>query len=659
MGIVTKQTFQIICLSSFAIGVFVSCGPELERDGVEFKEPEKGIAEALLDDKTLTGAFDPNDGLPYTQVDDDGALEETASETPNTPQAKALAAQVRGVKVDPLFQPKGEIPSHLRVTIDLAPDHQDISSSSHVILISLVTSPQKNSGLPFTNPQTFGQNRDVFLIEALCLERTCSSAKLYLSRQNDPANKVSILFKRTLKRILSATGSPTDPKNPVMSQIANRFKTPQTVEVETFQVGRGPSKLYANLEVDSNQELCLDVDVVQTSEGGKPISTHCKEKEGAAKTPNGGPFHEPVEVSLVGNSRDGTFLLELSSGSDENAEAVYLTLDEPENSDSKMAPMDPKDPKDPTAPADPKDPADSKSTAVDRSCAGDPQQVIFSSNCSSDRIKKHLTELESSASLALVQQAVLEWTIDGPQYWDSQGKQRKKTVERRSLSRLRQFFHNLKNAPSPSDLKTIESYFLERKLDPSNLGILAIESEFFVSEVNAPIINSKSGARGPWQITDIAAVDINKMCFSFSRKDRDDLKLSSKAAACYLDWLYKEFNERPLIAIMAWNWGLGRIDRAQTVAHEKAKKAARKAAFRYASKVQSVTAGDILKLDMVPKETRDFATSFAALWLIGQSLKDYPMIKDASYTTENQKRNFEKSFAAVKRNIKKYTGERD
>lgn len=117
---------------------------------------------------------------------------------------------------------------------------------------------------------------------------------------------------------------------------------------------------------------------------------------------------------------------------------------------------------------------------------------------------------------------------------------------------------------------------------PKEIAIVAaIESAF------NPNALSSAGAKGMWQFMEATAKDMG-----LSSDDRSDWKKSTRAAIIYLKWLsFNKFNGDYELALLAYNGGIGRVNRA-------------------IKKHNTNDPWELIKLNALPKETQEYLPKF-------------------------------------------------
>ena len=144
---------------------------------------------------------------------------------------------------------------------------------------------------------------------------------------------------------------------------------------------------------------------------------------------------------------------------------------------------------------------------------------------------------------------------------------------------------------------------------PRGLAYLpVIESAYITS------LTSRAGARGIWQFMSETADDYG-LRVDWWVDERADPERSTRAAAAYLAWLYKQFNDWPL-TLAAYNAGPTRIRRAL-------------------DDNNATTFWELLEAAAIPKETRGYVPTFYATLIIANDPATYGF-KLGEPTTDNQ-----------------------
>ncbi|HEY3056560.1 MAG TPA: transglycosylase SLT domain-containing protein [Thermoanaerobaculia bacterium] len=137
--------------------------------------------------------------------------------------------------------------------------------------------------------------------------------------------------------------------------------------------------------------------------------------------------------------------------------------------------------------------------------------------------------------------------------------------------------------------KMIDSVLAEYRLPGSLAYLPVIESAYI------PTLTSRAGAHGIWQFMPDTAREYG-LRVDWWIDERADPEKSARAAAAYLNDLYREFNDWSL-ALAAYNAGSARIHRAM-------------------DSTGSTTFWELLDLAAIPKETRGYVPTFYATLLI-------------------------------------------
>ena len=144
--------------------------------------------------------------------------------------------------------------------------------------------------------------------------------------------------------------------------------------------------------------------------------------------------------------------------------------------------------------------------------------------------------------------------------------------------------------------KMIEAALAEYRL-PKGLAYLpVIESAYM------PALTSRAGAHGIWQFMPETAREYG-LRVDWWVDERADPEKSAHAAAAYLNDLYREFNDWPLV-LAAYNAGPGRVRRAMT-------------------STGATTFWELLEWGAIPKETRGYVPTFYATLLIATDPDTY------------------------------------
>ena len=132
---------------------------------------------------------------------------------------------------------------------------------------------------------------------------------------------------------------------------------------------------------------------------------------------------------------------------------------------------------------------------------------------------------------------------------------------------------------------------------PKGLAYLpVIESAYM------PRLTSRAGAHGMWQFMPDTAREYG-LRVDWWVDERADPEKSTEAAAAYLNDLYRDFNDWPLV-LAAYNAGAGRIHRAMDA-------------------VGARSFWELLDADAVPRETRGYVPTFFATLLIASDPQTY------------------------------------
>lgn len=135
----------------------------------------------------------------------------------------------------------------------------------------------------------------------------------------------------------------------------------------------------------------------------------------------------------------------------------------------------------------------------------------------------------------------------------------------------------------------IDQALAERRLPAALAYLPVIESAYI------PTLTSRVGAHGIWQFMPDTAREYG-LRVDWWVDERADPELSTRAAAAYLEDLYRQFEDWPL-ALAAYNCGPGRVRRAL-------------------DRTGATTFWELLEMTAVPKETRGYVPTFYATLLI-------------------------------------------
>ncbi len=144
--------------------------------------------------------------------------------------------------------------------------------------------------------------------------------------------------------------------------------------------------------------------------------------------------------------------------------------------------------------------------------------------------------------------------------------------------------------------KEIEAALREYRL-PVGLAYLPVIESAYV-----PTLTSRAGAHGIWQFMPETAAEYG-LRIDWWIDERADPEKSARAAAAYLNDLYRHFNDWPL-TLAAYNAGPGRIDRAMQSSG-------------------SSTFWELLDAGAIPQETRGYVPTFYATLLIASDPATY------------------------------------
>jgi peptidoglycan lytic transglycosylase D len=144
--------------------------------------------------------------------------------------------------------------------------------------------------------------------------------------------------------------------------------------------------------------------------------------------------------------------------------------------------------------------------------------------------------------------------------------------------------------------KLIEVALAEYQL-PKGLAYLPVIESAYI-----PLNTSRSGAHGIWQFMPDTAREYG-LRLDWWIDERADPQKSTQAAAAYLNDLYREFNDWPLV-LAAYNAGPGRVRRAM-------------------DSTGATTFWELLEDEAVPKETRGYVPTFYATLLIASDPSTY------------------------------------
>lgn len=158
--------------------------------------------------------------------------------------------------------------------------------------------------------------------------------------------------------------------------------------------------------------------------------------------------------------------------------------------------------------------------------------------------------------------------------------------------------------------KMIDRALAEYRL-PGGLAYLPVIESAYV-----PSVTSRAGAHGIWQFMPATAREYG-LRIDWWVDERADPEKSARAAAAYLNDLYRDFNDWPL-TLAAYNAGPGRIHRAM-------------------ESTGATTFWSLLELGAIPKETRGYVPTFYATLLIASDPATYGFrLGDAAEHDEKQ-----------------------
>ncbi len=121
------------------------------------------------------------------------------------------------------------------------------------------------------------------------------------------------------------------------------------------------------------------------------------------------------------------------------------------------------------------------------------------------------------------------------------------------------FCHEKDVLKSDRDKAGMLSYISQRFKDkglPENLAVVPL----LESSMRLHVPSDKGTARGLWQFTSATAKDVG-LVVDKHLDERTDLSRSTDAGAAYLSYLIKHFDGDRNLAVMAFNMGLGRLDK--------------------------------------------------------------------------------------------------
>jgi membrane-bound lytic murein transglycosylase D len=147
--------------------------------------------------------------------------------------------------------------------------------------------------------------------------------------------------------------------------------------------------------------------------------------------------------------------------------------------------------------------------------------------------------------------------------------------------------------------KMIDEALAERKL-PKGLAYLPVIESAYV-----PTLTSRAGAHGVWQFMPETAREYG-LRVDWWIDERADPRLSTRAAAAYLEDLYRMFDDWPL-ALAAYNAGPGRIQRAL-------------------DSTGARNFWELLDMVAIPKETRGYVPTFYATLQIAGDPEAYGFV---------------------------------
>jgi hypothetical protein len=195
---------------------------------------------------------------------------------------------------------------------------------------------------------------------------------------------------------------------------------------------------------------------------------------------------------------------------------------------------------------------------------------------------------------------------------------------------MRAFLANIQ-----SSLPTVIQALQSEQAPVETLFIMLLESHYF-SHPGFPIEVSSAGAVGPWQfVLETAlspAFNLKAIPIMNGKVDacdeRGDLEKSTHAAGRYFHQLFEKYKVDPHFALMAYNWGPGKVDRAADCFQDEACAAKKLASTNQLQRLNELRSSgvdfwSVKKFDMAPAGPLDYAMQFVAAQFVGRDPKRF------------------------------------
>jgi hypothetical protein len=362
-------------------------------------------------------------------------------------------------------------------------------------------------------------------------------------------------FKRVeiqTKRSADADAANETKVSPTLNQLIENVARRTERQLETVEVAWGTSRFSLDL---ADTGVCPSGLLVETNEIDENLATTCAKgvkAPGPSATPGkaaapvsaateggitgGGQSSEQINAALLGNNKSGGLVLRLSDSKD----AVYLSVVSAKSkgthhlSGSFAGPA-------PSA----------QSSEPD---AGDPDRSLISA---------------PEVSPEIVTNGFIPFDLNNPVTKSWQRDLNRPEIKAAMADwiksdRLKEFLKRVQ-----PNLPTLVKAMQDTDAPTEMIFITMIESNYFV-ESGYPIEASGAGAVGPWQFMPETASKtfalrvrpvrrVGNSYVADACDERADLAKSTRAAGQYFRMLFDMFKKDPKLAIMAYNWGQGKV----------------------------------------------------------------------------------------------------
>lgn len=520
--------------------------------------------------KDFTGATNGK-GLPYTGAADSAELELLKQSIDPTPKENlALASSIKSVSI---------------ARQDLAGNAVTSAPAKLEIRISfgaapVVFAPVLNSSRDANTVTATGS--DVRL-NVHCLDADCTAVEVRLTKGTAEGGFIHRVRSVNIEFLgpFAIAGASTS-KLDRISQVIAGEKSPVMV---TTEVAWGPAMFDLKAgDVEASGDL------VATGGEEENVSIHAKDDKA-------------LDGRLLGNSNHGDLLLRVADGSSWAFMRVRLP-NEPAGTGSQAPDDDDDEAPTPVAPDD--------TTPGDRYIPYDPANPI-TARFQRDRMNP------------VVQDEIKNM---------SEGK--RAPDMKKFLSRAR------------PNLDVLMRGLATQQIPPEFLFLTFVESRYFYSDYDISVSSAK--AVGPWQfmpetgrglglkVFDVTAIKTRvvngKQLYRYLANpcdERADLEKSTVAAAKYLRELLNTFKHDPKLAIMAYNMGGGGLKKRLKTASEQLAVCDESRLCAY--DMAKIGYWELRKLNIGPKESRDYVVRFLAAQFVGRAPAKLGVTYDTSFVT--------------------------